>query len=63
MIFVATQIAAACSKNKQLQVSRMVAMMWRVSPAFPGILSVIGFSGSGHVFMSVVTLNTKYVCS
>ena len=42
----------------------MVAMMWRVSPAFPGILSVIGFSGSGLVFLSVVSLNTNmYVAS
>ena len=38
--------------------------MWKVSPAFPGTLSVIGFSGSGLVFMSVVSLNTNvYVAS
>ena len=41
VVFVANikQTPAACS--------HAVAMMWRVSPALPGILSVIGFSGSG----------------
>ena len=39
----------------------MVAMMWRVSSAFPGILSVIEFSGSDLVFLSVVS-NTNLMC-
>ena len=39
----------------------MVAVMWRVSPAFPaGILSVIGFSGSGLVFLPLVS-NTNNI--
>ena len=37
-----------------------VAMMWRVSPALPGILSVIGFSGSGLVSLSVVSNTNVY---
>ena len=38
----------------------MAAMMWGVSLAFLGILSVIGFSGSGLVFLLVVSNTNMY---
>ena len=66
-----------CSKHQMNTLLHMehsrcfciVAMTWRVSPAFPGIMSVIGFSGSGLVFLyscqcMVSNTNTYiYICT